>query len=503
MIDTTTASLGNLEIRGILVADPAKDFWITAESINVYGTLRVGSVSSPYTGKGIFTLTGAKGTYTPRTPLLGFSNPGTSRVLFGHPGSNLQLHGPRRAPYTRLNDHATANSTVLTLDSILGWKVLYNQIIYNLPVVNMQLFQVGDMIAISPTTFPTTSSTDYCQIVAIDDAKNQVTIDRGLSFARWGKIQYFTDNGLSLQQGVFEKMRAHPSITDVLDERAVVIHLTRNIVVNSINDSDWLAGHGAHVMWMGPTTQVQLNGVEVHRAGQAGVLGRYAIHAHMQSYNMAGARSVSDVSDGVYVGEASKVFVRNCAGIFLFFYLYCKCLLFYTVHNSVNRAFVIHGTCGARYENNVAFDILGHAFFFEDGSEVRNHFIGNVVLNVRPPTESNRILMHDKDASGVWFTNGNNHFRNNIAGDIRNGFGIWNAFSFQGTREGYAGSCLGQSRNVKLYPYYTPMLDYYNNTAFSCRQQGILSDNAVDDELGNTKSTYIMTSSDGLPSMPR
>jgi len=544
LLDTTTAWLRSLEIRGTLIADQNRDFLVTSDSIQVYGTLRVGSLYDPYTRKGVFTMTGAKGNYTSRAPLLAFSNSGYSRVLMAQPGANLQLYSALpRATYTRLNDHAAQNSTVLTVDSIDGW-------------------QVGDFIAISPTTFPSTSQTDRRQIVAINAQTKQVTIGQGLSYARWGKIQYMTDQGISLTQGVFEKTRAHPEVSDTIDERAVIVHLTRNIVINSPNDSDWQAGHGVHVMWMGQSTQVQLSGVEVHRAGQAGALGRYPLHAHMMSYNIENANSLTEPSDGVFIGDASGVFVRNCA-----------------VHNSVNRAYTIHGTCGARYENNVAYDILGHAFFFEDGSEIRNHFIGNVVLNVRRPDVKLRIQLTDERASGIWFSNGNNHFRNNIVGDIRNGVGIWNNFAqrpapsytvvsipstmtfqefpntFQmpletwtmtnlnGTHwsatgsvsglsnltaasgsqysngfisiqltgtapvgskivikiEGYVGGCFGQSRNVALFPGFTPPVDYSNNTAFSCASNAVMTDLMVNDELGNTGTGSFITTDDHLP----
>ncbi len=549
LLDTTTASLGNLDIRGTLMADPSSDFWLLADSINVYGTLRVGWLSSPYTRNGRITLTGEKkGNYTRRAaPLLAFSNDGVSRGLRAHNGSTLELHGAPRTTYTRLNDHAAQNDTVLTLDSVDGWNV-------------------GDEIVISPTTFVTTSQSDNRRIVAIDREARKVTIDSGLSFARWGKLQYVTDQGLSLTPGVFQELKAHPDVADVLDERAVVIHLTRNIVIEAPNDTHWQQGHGVHVMWMGVSTRVHLNGVEVHRCGQAGALGRYPLHAHMQSYNLP--NGPTEPSDGTLLGDVD-VFVRNCA-----------------VHESVNRAIVIHGTCGAQYVNNVAFDILGHAYFFEDGSEVRNDFIGNVVLNVRAPIKDNQILLTESfvGSSGIWFSNGNNRLRDNIVGDVRNGVGVWNAFArkqppsyvdivtpggitFQnvsaeewrrrhnpmpeswtftarnathwsavGSRsgvqpdlvtgtmydngiltgfmlsgtasagakvtfrvDGYVGGCFGLSRNVKLFPQFTPTLDYFNNTAFSCFASGFMTDFAVTDEIGNVESYKFITTNDSLP----
>nr|BAJ99121.1 predicted protein [Hordeum vulgare subsp. vulgare] len=476
----------------------------------------------------------------------------------------MQIHGNApRTVYARLNDHAKQNDTVITVDSLVGWKV-------------------GDSIAISPTTFPKTSQSDFRTIVSIDAAKNQVTLNQGLSFARWGKLQYMTDQGIKLTPGVFKEMRAHPSVPEVLDERAVIVHLTRNIVIEAPNDTDWEAGHGVHFMWQGQS-KVQLNGVEFRRCGQAGAIGRYAIHAHMQSYNMPDGFAWPEVSDGKFIGDANETVVRNVA-----------------IYDSKNRAIAIHGTCGARYVNNVAFNILGHAFFFEDGSEIRNHFIGNVALKIRPPTAENRLLRVDEKSSGIWFTNGNNHLRDNIIGDITgSGFGIWNAIgqgraymnyenivtpngvtftpnlcgrsiftcgwdgknlprareswvltalnsttwsvkgdisgtmpdaiagqdygnttgsgsviffkiegastvgsqiTFKINASGYG--CLGQSKWVELWPGYTPMIDYVNNTAFSSEAQGAQSASFAGDDFGTEVGGSIASMKDHRPNSP-
>lgn len=400
MLDVVTPSLGVLNIEGTLFADPAVDFAVTASAIRVAGALRVGAPGAPYTRNGRFTLTGAKGTYISRDPLRGFSNDGNSRSIRVMPGAAFELYGnPPVAYRTRLNAHAAGNATTLVVDSTEGWRV-------------------GDQIAISPTTLPTTSTTDLRTIVAV--GSQSVTIDKGLSYARWGRLQYLTDNGVSLDQATFSAMRAHADIPNTLDERAVIIHLTRNIVIEGANDTHWQSGHGVHVMWMGVNTTVQLDGVEVRRAGQAGALGRYPLHAHMQSYNMPNGPDLP--SDGVFLGNATKTWIRNCV-----------------VRQSVQRAYVLHGTCGARLHNNVAYDIKGHAFFLEDGSEIYNELISNTVLRVRLPAPANVLLSTDTEqyggvgSSGFWISNPWNYIQHNIAGDIfaanYAGIGFWNAYA--------------------------------------------------------------------------
>jgi hypothetical protein len=396
MMDATTPELGLLEVQGTLISDPAADFWISAATIRVSGAIKVGAPNVPFTRSGRFTLTGAKTNYTSRAPLGGFTNDGISRSFRVESGATLELYGSAPATkMTHLNDHAAANATVLTLESTEG-------------------ITVGSSVVISCTVLVRTCQSDLRTVVAVSG--NTITIDTGLSYARWGKLQYPTDNGLSLTPGTFSAMRAHPDVADVLDERAVIIVLNRNIVIEGKNDTHWSNGHGVHVMWMGVTTKIQLDGVEVRRCGQAGALGRYCLHSHMLSYNMPDGPDLP--SDGQFIGLASNVFIRNSA-----------------VHQSVNRAMVIHGTCGMKFHNNVIYNVLGHAIFLEDGSELMNEIIGNTVMNVRNPTAANALLKHDigpgyggPGPAGVWFANPNNTLKFNIFTDIRHGPGMWNAF---------------------------------------------------------------------------
>lgn len=456
-IDTQTASLGELVIEGELRADPDSDFTITATTIVVRGAVRIGSASRRYSRNGKFVLTGSKSNYTSRTPLQAFKNDGISRSFRILPNAVLELFGaPPGAKRTRLVENAAQNSTTITVESSEGWKV-------------------GDSIAISPTTLG--SKTDSRRITNLSG--NVVTLNQGLSFNRWGRIQYMTDSGISLTPGVFASMRAHPDVADHLDERAVVINLSRNIVIEGRNDSHWAAGHGVHVMWMGLDTTVQLDGVEVRRAGQRGVLGRYAVHAHMQSYNMPDGPDLP--SDGTFLGFANKVAVKNCA-----------------IHQSMNRGIVIHGTCGAKWQNNVLHDILGHAIFLEDGSELLNEVVGNTVLNVRHPAVNDRILKTDGSSSGIWFSNPNNTLKDNIVGDIA-GTGIWNAFALKPTSSEYAGGCFGLSKKVDLHPFFTPTTVYTNNEAFCCNNHGAVTNSFQVDELGNTGAGKIMAMTDSRP----
>ena len=77
----------------------------------------------------------------------------------------------------------------------------------------------------------------------------------------------------------------------------------------------------------------RIENVELNYVGQAFRLGRYAIHFHIN-------------------GDMSGSYVKSCG-----------------IHRSFNRAVNIHATHNILVENNVAYDIMGGAFFLEDGVE--------------------------------------------------------------------------------------------------------------------------------------
>jgi hypothetical protein len=96
--------------------------------------------------------------------------------------------------------------------------------------------------------------------------------------------------------------------------------------------------YGAQVMVSTPARRpraiLRFTHVEVQWAGQAFRLGRYPIHFHM--HGDAGMQS----------------WVKGCS-----------------IHHSFQRAVTIHGTHRVLLENNVAYDIMGHTYFFEDALE--------------------------------------------------------------------------------------------------------------------------------------
>ena len=119
-----------------------------------------------------------------------------------------------------------------------------------------------------------------------------------------------------------------------------------------------------------------IENVELNYVGQAFRLGRYAIHYHL-------------------LGDMSGSYVRNCA-----------------IHRSFNRAVNVHNTHNVLVQNNVAYNIMGGAFFLEDGVEMGNVFDSNLAIFVQSSTS---LQNDDITPAAYWVTNANNTYTNNVA----------------------------------------------------------------------------------------
>lgn len=186
------------------------------------------------------------------------------------------------------------------------------------PPTNPPCGQVGDRIVIASSSFYA-EEVDEATIVAIDGASvpgvTRLTLDAPLRFTHLGEVVTV------------------PGEAKVLDMRAEVAVLTRNVLITGDYDSARYM-YGGQVLVNSPSYMaravLRLDNVEVAQMGQGFRLGRYALHFHMHG----------DV--------AFQSWVRGCA-----------------IHHTYNRATTIHGTHRVLYTNNVAYNIMGHTFFLE------------------------------------------------------------------------------------------------------------------------------------------
>lgn len=440
ILNENTPNLSSLNISGKLeFAD--QNINLTAGWIVVMGTLEVGSPLVPFTKKAIITLNGSDMTQS----VMGM---GTRGIMVM--GGILELHGTTPAKtVTKLNNHAAFGATSISLVDAVTWKATDEIVVatteYYLPGIpwGQGLEQSG-------------ISAQKTQLTAAINNSTTATIANGLNSQRWGKLQYLTTTGIALTPGPTPVGMLSGTPT-IIDERAEVANLTRNIVIQAPDDILWQNhGFGCHVMIMrmGQTQGVaHLNGVEVKRGGQAGKLGRYPFHWHMLSYQ--GTETLTD---------ATGQYIRNSV-----------------INHSAQRGIVIHGTNGVEIKNNIVYDVRGHGIFTEDASERRNIFDGNLVMKVRNPLPGQHLKMHETSdrfgSAGFWISNPDNVLNNNTATDCI-GMGFWLAFPKK---------TFGESANITpaLNPSVMLFGEFNRNVAHSNGLAGIHIDDFEIDEAGN------------------
>ena len=81
------------------------------------------------------------------------------------------------------------------------------------------------------------------------------------------------------------------------------------------------------------------------------------------------------------------------------------------IHHSFNRAVTVHGVDNLLIKDNVAFNIMGHSFFLEDGGEEHNIFEGNLAIFTRT---SSSLLNVDVTPGESLLTNRIELFKNSF-----------------------------------------------------------------------------------------
>jgi len=209
----------------------------------------------------------------------------------------------------------------------------------------------------------------------------------------------------------------------------------------------YTTGFGAHVRIEGPTSTGRFSGVEWFRVGQTNVLGRYPVHFHM---------CLQSVPTG-------QLFVKDSS-----------------VHRSYFRAYAVHGTNNVLISQNVAYDVIGHAYFLEDGVEEQSTFEYNLGAHIHWLGNSQKhsadglfgsqtlfwvnelptmILPSDSGAGVFYITNAYNRFIGNAAS------GGWAGYAFPNLPKPVK---LHQNyKNGKFTPMSRPTLEFKGNVAHS------------------------------------
>lgn len=379
----SSIDVGTLTINGKLSCGNNAE--IKAKTIYVNGTFECGSASKPFTGKLFISL---KHSATDPRKTSAYRG-----LVVNSPGKLLLFGSNKRAGYYKLVQNAQAGHTSVKISGNVSGA-----------------WQVGDEVVIASSSYNPWEA-ESLKVTRIETGQQSVVyFDRRLYFNHWGSTETF-----KTQRGNI-----------VLDERAEVANLNRNIVIRPdettpISDANIPGGMwGGHVM-VNKGGYANVDSVEFYRMGQAGVMARYPFHWHRAD-------------------DVKGQFIKNSS-----------------IHRSFQRCITVHQTNKALVENNVCYYFRGHGFFLEDGNEVDNVItknLGILAITVHQGTQTedekkNNIMARDSRAllasdvtngnisgatgkrfpavSVFWISNPKNTVTNNIAAGSL-GTGFWNAF---------------------------------------------------------------------------
>ncbi|MEM7490468.1 MAG: G8 domain-containing protein, partial [Pseudomonadota bacterium] len=390
ILDEDTAPLGTLAIHGTLKPSDMADVTLTADNVLVFGALEAGTEAMPHTREFEIVLTGEAG--DPDVVLADWAgdhggmamdhvgmghdhmshmtDPIDNKALIVAPGGRLDLHGADTTSWTQLDGTVEAGATSIEVLDASGW-------------------MVGDVITIAPTGMDAFEVEDRI-ITGIDGGT--ISFDTPLDYDHYGAQQVLSDG-------------------EVLDMRAEVANLSRNIVIRGEEDPNEKelktesehveavarAAYGGHVMVLNDT-EVRIDGAEFTELGISGEAGRYPVHFHH-----------SGDMEGSYVRDAS-------------------------IHHTFQRGIVVHQTDNLLVQDNVVYDVMSHGIYIEDGVETGNRFDGNLVMlpiSTHNDFRLEEIRIHQRvreigeKASGFWITNEENEFEGNHVVGVPTGQGFW------------------------------------------------------------------------------
>ena len=261
----------------------------------------------------------------------------------------LEIHGEPKVSWTRLRETAYPGSSYIKLEQAVDWNV-------------------GSKIVIATTDFesPVSSHSEVATVAELLDGGSTIRLEDITSCPTYSSAGKPTN---CRRKNGFSWIHLGESRTfdnNIVDYRAEVGLLTRNVVIQGDYDeilcpSADLADdgitrlscnqHGAQLFFHSPgpdSLVIHLSNVEIRNAGQAFRLGRYAIHYHM-------------------IGDLRQSYQRNCS-----------------IHHSWNRGTAVHGVNYLVLEHNFVYNIMGHAYFVEDGVEQFNFFGNNLGIKILP-----------------------------------------------------------------------------------------------------------------------
>ncbi|XP_072027284.1 LOW QUALITY PROTEIN: fibrocystin-L-like [Amphiura filiformis] len=416
LLDTSTPILKMLLIQGGSVIFDEVDLTLNSEYILIVdgGLLQVGTEQEPFQHQATIMMHGHVG--SKELPLYG------AKTLAVREGT-LDLHGKHiPVTWTYLAQTINAGDTSMTLIEPVTW-------------------EIGDQIVIAATTHKHSQrENEELTITGVSADGMTLTFEPAVEYEHISVLQ--TIDGVTLEtraevglltRNVVVRGSVHSEWTDTIEACEAEFNtnqfVTQTCFRGRFGEETASDQYGAAIMLFAkePDKHLatgRLSYIEVTHAGQAFRLGRYAIHFHLN-------------------GKRDGNYVRGCA-----------------IHHTFNRAVTVHAVHHLLVERNVAYNVMGHAYFLEDGIETKNIIQYNLAIFVR---SSNSLLNVDVTPAAYWITNADNYVRHNAAAGGSH-FGFWYRAPVHPE---------GPSFTNQICPRNIPVLEFYNNTVHNQGWYGI------------------------------
>ncbi|KAH9259577.1 hypothetical protein BASA81_001999 [Batrachochytrium salamandrivorans] len=348
--------------------------------------------------------------------------------------AQVEMHGQRFRPtWTRLANTIEPGSSVLFVQDRVNW-----QIGMRLVVTTTELKDGRDYHENEEREIAGVFTTAHPNVTAI-------TVTQPFTYKHFAGKAYQAEVALLSRTILLQGNLADSMPTDTAEP----------IACTRANDGDstypctdkFRTGYGFHVRIEGSNTvAAKFSGIEWIRSGQTNTLARYSLHFHMLGQT---------ITLGI-------LYAKDCS-----------------VHDAYFRAYAIHGTNRVVLEENVAFNVIGHAYFLEDGVEEENtlwynfgafvHWLGDTTQNQEDSyysqylfwvsEQTNLILPSDSAATVFYITNAYNSFLGNAASGGWAGYGFVNLPKPVKMHINYG--------NGQYTPESRPLLLFKGNTAHS------------------------------------
>eukprot|EP00039_Didymoeca_costata_P018192 m.332487 g.332487 ORF g.332487 m.332487 type:complete len:4620 (+) comp16956_c0_seq1:136-13995(+) len=424
LLDESPPQLLALVVQGVLVFD-RQDLNLDATYIFVFGgTLEIGTEEEPFLNKATITLHGDR-RKTPELPFIGskvlavadkggfttFASGKGTEVPLSQKGV-IDIHGaPRMRTWTKVAETVEKGTSIIKTAEPVDFDI-GETIVLTAPHQELTVAARPDNYTI--IVYESIHSRHVSEIVTSTTRLGEETIDMRCEVALLSRNVIIQGAGLARGDG-------SPSINEEDDEA------TSEEQLFGMHTG---AFHGGHY---------RIENTELRHCGQAGNLGRYCMHYHVNGDNPAP-------------------------------YSYIKSN---SIHHSFQRATTVHSTDHALVQNNVAYHVMGHTYFVEDGDERYNVFDNNIGIFTRP---SHLMLKSDTGPATFWTAIPTNYWRHNVATDSEDR-GAWFELVDQGITLEFLNNSFHNNKGIgfRNYPNYSPPSPQYfhNNSYFKNGGNGL------------------------------